>query len=411
MEFGETLRMSLRAIRGHRVRSSLSAFGVVIGVAAVITLVTLGTSLRAEILSQVAGDQTPNMYVWVGPSGGQPGAGAQSVFTQHDIARLRRIDGVASVVPQGIVPVVALAHQGETVSQNNVVATTPAQFDDQQFAVGGAFEQGKREVVLNPLAARLFNDTATVGDRVSIRMVDGTTVDARVAGVLNSSDGTDQFEGGSARPRIYVPTRPFYSSTVESPTQGTEQHVYPLLTVVAENHGTIPETKAAVQSYLDSNSDATRLAPDEYAVRVQTDRDLVNRVKDLLTTLTTFVTSIAVVSLVVAALGIANIMLVSVTERTKEIGIMKAVGAQKRDVLQLFLTQAILLGIIGSIFGVILGAMGGYLATDYVGLPLVFAVEVVPVAIAVGLVVGVVTGLYPAWSAARVDPIDALRYE
>ncbi|WP_227356797.1 ABC transporter permease [Haladaptatus salinisoli] len=410
MEFGESLRMSLRAIRGHRVRSSLSAFGVVIGVAAVITLVTLGTSLRAEILSQFAGDRAPNMFVWVGPPGGGPGFGAQAAFTQHDIAGLRRLDGVAAVVPQGVVPVVALAHGGETVSQNDVVATTPAQFRNREFAAGGPFEQGKREVVLNPLAARLFEDGVTVGDRVSIRTASGETVSARVVGVLDGSGGTGRFDDG-ALPRAYVPTRPFYDSTVESPTQGTEQRVYPLLTVVAESHGEVPETKEKVRSYLRSDSDAARLAPDDYGVHVRTDRDLVRRVEELLTTLTTFVTSIAVVSLVVAALGIANVMLVSVTERTREIGIMKAVGAQKRDVLQLFLTQAILLGVIGSVFGVAVGAVGGYLATDYVGLPLVFAAEVVPVAIAVGLVVGMVTGLYPAWSAARVDPIDALRYE
>ncbi|WP_342764547.1 FtsX-like permease family protein [Haladaptatus sp. R4] len=101
----------------------------------------------------------------------------------------------------------------------------------------------------------------------------------------------------------------------------------------------------------------------------------------------------------------------SVTERTREIGIMKAVGAGNRDVLQLFLMQAVLLGVVGSIFGVALGAVGGYIATQYVGLPLVFAYEVVPLAIGVGILVGMVTGLYPAWNAARVDPIDALRYE
>ncbi|ODR80627.1 hypothetical protein BG842_03675 [Haladaptatus sp. W1] len=411
MEFSETLRMSLRAIRSHRVRSSLSTVGVVIGVAAVITLVTLGTSLRVDILREFTGGHAPNMYVWAGPPGGQPGFGAQPVFTAHDIARLRGIDGVATVVPRGVLPVIALTHGEQTVSQNGIVATTPDQFRTRTFARGESFEQGKREVVLNPAAARLFDDRLSVGDRIGIRTADGGTETARVAGVLKRSSGNGQFDSGGSLPQVYVPTNPFYGSTVESPTQGTTQRVYPLVTVVAENHGTIPESKRAVKAYLRSNSDAARLTPDEYAIRVRTDRDLVNRVKDVLTTLTTFITSIAVISLVVAAIGIANIMLVSVTERTREIGIMKAVGAQNRDVLQVFLMQAVLLGVIGSVFGVALGALGGYAATQYVGLPLVFAYEVVPVAIGVGLLVGVVTGLYPAWNAARVDPIDALRYE
>ncbi|MFH5843380.1 ABC transporter permease [Haladaptatus sp. CMAA 1909] len=411
MEFSETLRMSIREIRSHRVRSSLSALGVVIGIAAVITLVTLGTSLRVEILQEFTGGHAPNVYVWAGPPGGQPGTGAQPVFTAHDIAHLRGLDGVAAVVPRGVLPVIALAHDGQTVSQNGIVATTPDQFRTREFAHGESFEQGKRQVVLNPAAARLFDDDLSVGDRIGIRTADGTTVHARVAGILARSSGNGQFDSGGSLPQVYVPTRPFYGSTVESPTRGTAQRVYPLVTVVAENHERIPESKRAVKSYLRSNSDAARLTPDEYDIRVRTDRDLVNRVRDVLTTLTTFITSIAVISLVVAAIGIANIMLVSVTERTREIGIMKAVGAQNRDVLQLFLTQAVLLGIIGSVFGVAIGALAGYAATRYVGLPLVFAYEAVPVAIGVGLLVGVVTGLYPAWNAARVDPIDALRYE
>ena len=411
MDLAETFRMSFRSIKGHKVRSSLSAFGVVIGIAAVVTLATLGTSLQADIVGQVAGDRAPNMYVWAGASNGQPGVAAQPVFTQHDVERIRALDDVAAVLPRGLVAATAISHDGNTVSQQGVIATHPAQFDGADFAVGEPFEQGSRQVVLNPLAARMFDDTATAGDEVTVRLADGREVDATVAGVLNSSSGLGQFDGQSSQPRVYVPTDPFYDRTVRSPTQGTEQRVYPLLTVVAPDHEALPATQSAVESYLTGESDAQQLRPDTYDLNVRTDEDLVQQVREILNTLTAFVTGIAVVSLIVASLGIANVMLVSVTERTREIGIMKAVGAQNVDVLQLFLVQAVLLGVIGSLFGVALGALGGFLATDYVGLPLVFAVEWVPIAIAVGVGVGIVTGLYPAWSAARVDPIDALRYE
>jgi len=100
-----------------------------------------------------------------------------------------------------------------------------------------------------------------------------------------------------------------------------------------------------------------------------------------------------------------------VTERTQEIGIMKAVGAQNRDVLQLFLLEAVLLGVFGAVAGVPVGILGAYAAAEYVGLSLVFPLEWFGIAVAVGLLVGVVAGLYPAWNAARTDPIDALRYE
>jgi putative ABC transport system permease protein len=104
-------------------------------------------------------------------------------------------------------------------------------------------------------------------------------------------------------------------------------------------------------------------------------------------------------------------MLVSVTERTREIGIMKAVGAGNRDILVLFLVEAVLIGIVGAVFGTLLGIAGGFLIGEYIGIPYVFPTEWAAVAVLVGVLVGVLAGLYPAWDAARTDPIDALRYE
>jgi len=127
--------------------------------------------------------------------------------------------------------------------------------------------------------------------------------------------------------------------------------------------------------------------------------------------ITRFVTGVAVIGLVVGAIGIANIMLVSVTERTREIGVMKAVGARNRDVLVLFLVEAGLLGTIGAVLALPVGLVVGYAATRYAEVTFALAPTWMVTAVAVGVVVGVVAGLYPAWRAARVDPIDALRYE
>jgi putative ABC transport system permease protein len=166
-----------------------------------------------------------------------------------------------------------------------------------------------------------------------------------------------------------------------------------------------------VRAYLQTDSDARDLKPENYAFRVQTIEDLVDQIRSLLDTFTAFVTGVAVISLLVGSIGIANIMLVSVTERTREIGIMKAVGAQNTDVLQLFLVEAVVLGVVGAVAGIVLGVVGAVAATAYVGLPLSFPVEWAGIAVAVGILVGAAAGLYPAWSAARTDPIDALRYE
>ncbi|WP_135823383.1 ABC transporter permease [Halorussus ruber] len=415
MEFAESLRLSWRAIRSHKLRSILTTLGVVIGVAAVITFVTLGTSLRADVLGQVGADRTPNVYVWASPAGqegGGPGAGAQPVFTASDVDAIRNLSGVESVVARGVVPTAAVSAGGQTVAQRQVIATSPSYFDSGGFAEGRAFREGSREVVLNEQAAGLFSPSVEVGDNVTLRLATGNSVEAEVVGLLNGSSGGGAFEGlGQSQPLVFVPTDPFYRTTLEVPGSGESQRVYPTLTVVAEDFAAVPETKASVQAYLENESDAAKLVPGNYEFSAETDQDLVDQIKELLNTLTNFVTGIAVISLVVGSIGIANIMLVSVTERTKEIGIMKAVGAQNRDVLQLFLLEAAMLGLFGSVLGTPVGVLGAYAAAQYIGLSLVLPYEWFAIAVAVGILVGILAGLYPAWNAAKTDPIDALRYE
>ncbi|WP_132058154.1 ABC transporter permease [Halorussus amylolyticus] len=413
MEFLESVRLSWRAIRSHKLRSVLTTLGIIIGVGAVITFVTLGASLQADILGQVGAERTPNVYVWSGPEGQNagPGAGAQPVFTERDLTELRNVAGVSAVVPRGIVPTAAVSSGGDTVAQRQVIATSPASFDSATFVSGRAFEQGEREVVLNEQAARLFESQATVGDEVTLRLASGESADAEVVGLLNSSSGGGPFEGFDSQPLVFVPTDPFYDTTIESPATGETQRVYPTVTVVANDFGAVAEVQESVRAYLADESDAASLAPGDYEFSVRTDQDLVDQLEELLDTLTNFVTGIAVISLVVGSIGIANIMLVSVTERTREIGIMKAVGAQNRDVLQLFLLEAVMLGVLGAVAGTPVGVLGAYAAAEYIGLSLVFPLEWFAIAVGVGVLVGVLAGLYPAWNAARTDPIDALRYE
>ncbi|MXR20392.1 ABC transporter permease [Halobacterium bonnevillei] len=413
MNFEESLRISVRAIRGHRLRSFLTVLGVAIGVAAVITFVTLGASLQADVLGEVAGDRTPSMAVSAGPADAAPGPSGprQAVFTERDVEEIQALDGVAAVVPSGDVPVAGLAFEGQTLGYNQLTASTPAFFDYRtaaEFSAGGPYAQGAAELVLNEPAADLFEVNVSVGDRVAVVRPDGTRVNATVVGLLAASDSPF---GGFAIPRVYVPTDPFYETRLESPNSGTQQRVYPTLTVVAEDFQRVGAVREGVLAYLDGESDARQLKPESYEFRAQTAEDVVDQIRSLLDTFTAFVTGIAVISLVVGSIGIANVMLVSVTERTREIGIMKAVGAQNRDVLQLFLVEATLLGVVGALAGIVLGILGAVAATRYAALPLTFPYEWAGIAVLVGLLVGVVAGLYPAWNAARTDPIDALRYE
>ena len=214
MDVRESLRLAWRAIRGHKLRSTLTTLGVVIGVAAVITFVTLGASLSAAIIGDISGDQPPNVNVWAGPNQtvstgqGGPGAGAQLVFTEHDLAALREIDGVNAVVPYGQVRTTAISFAGDSVATSGVVATTPAYLADHEFRAGGNFQSGAREAVLNPAAAEGFEQNATVGDVVTITLADGSTTNATVVGVLNSSGTTSPFEGFACTFRPTRTTRP-----------------------------------------------------------------------------------------------------------------------------------------------------------------------------------------------------------
>lgn len=411
MKLRESLSMSLRAIRGHPLRSALTTLGVLIGVAAVITLVILGASLQAEVIDEVGGEDATQIYVWNAPEDAQapPGSGARAVFTESDIDQLRGIEGVDGVAPYASISVDSFSHSGDTIAGGDTVATDPSYFSEGAIAEGRAFEQGEPEIVLTPLAAAGFEEEPTVGEQVTVRFDDGSEAELTVVGILDSSAAQSPFDGFGDGSRIYIPTEPYSQTTTES--SGDEQRVYARAVVSAEDPEKVSDVERDLRAYLDTDSDAGAVLPDGFAFEVQTNEELLEQLNELLSTLTGFITGIALISLLVGSIGIANVMLVSVTERTREIGIMKTVGAQNRDVLQLFLTEAAILGMLGAAAGAAVGFAGGYVATRFIELPFVAPLEWAVVAVCVGVFVGVIAGLYPAWSAARTDPIDALRYE
>jgi putative ABC transport system permease protein len=411
MEPREATRIAARSIRAHKLRSVLTVVGVVIGIASVVTFATFGASLKADVVAEVGQSSANNIYVLGAPEDDRGFVDApQPVVTTHDVERLRAVDGVRRVVPQGSVPVSALSYRNDTVARTAVTATTPAAFAGVAPVAGRAFESGAREVVVNRPAARLFAENVTVGSTLTIRRQGGSPVEVTVVGVVDRTAASLPFTSFSSGPRFFLPAERFYRAAVESPTLGVNQRAYPQATVVADPART-DEVKETVRRYLREESDAARLLPAGYELRAQTSGDLVDRIQRVIERVTRFVTGIAVIALIVGAIGIANIMLVSVTERTREIGIMKSVGARNRDVMQLFLLEATLLGVAGALLGVPLGLLGGYAATVYAEVQFALAPAWFGIAVAVGVGVGVVAGLYPAWRAARVDPIDALRRE
>ncbi|ADB62624.1 protein of unknown function DUF214 [Haloterrigena turkmenica DSM 5511] len=448
----ESLRLAWRSIRGHKLRSSLTTLGIVIGIAAVIAFVTLGASLQEGVLGDVSPDDRRNVYGWAAEpeTEGGPLAGAQPVFSQDDLDEIEQREGVEAAYGYMPLSTQALAYEGEISPQSDaLVAAGPPYIREDTLAEGRQFEQGEREAVINPAVAGQFEGDVSVGDELTIALQGGQRTTVTVVGITESSEGLSPFEGFEPSPRVYVPTDPFYtedaaasfpsgdSGGANNDTDGNETETDGnsgngtdadgandadgaddalFLAIVVEAESTddaaIERAKASARSYLESGeSDAGALLDDGLEVRLQTSAELLQQLEDVLNLLQNFIVGIAAISLIVGSVGIANIMLVSVTERTREIGIMKAVGAQNREILGLFLAEAVVLGVIGAILGTVLGLVAGYLGAWYIDLPLVYPLEYVALAIVVGVLVGIFAGLYPAWRAARTDPIDALRYE
>jgi putative ABC transport system permease protein len=418
MNILESVRICWRNIREHKLRSTLTTLGVIIGVAAVITFVTLGASLQADIVNTVADGNSGTMSVsaQAQQQGRLPSfdTGGQKIFTQHDVNDIRSLDGVQAAAPESGIAASTVSFNHSKVGRQRISVTSPSYFKvkNQSFIKGRSFRSGTHQVVLNRPATRMFKSgNVSVGDKIAIRTTTGKKINATVVGIVKPSHKSALGIGSGPTPQIYAPTDPFYQQRVSSPSTNRNQRVYRSILVLADNPAHMDSVQERVYMYLGEHSDAKTMKSRNYKFKVTTQEELVNQVKRVSTTFTEYISGIALISLMVGAIGIANIMLVSVTERTREIGIMKAVGAQNTDVLQLFLFEAVLLGLFGSALGVLLGYVGGYVAAKLIGLPLAFRIQWFGIAVVVGIIVGILAGIYPAWDAARTDPIDALRYE
>ena len=413
MDWREGVRIAVRAIAGHRLRSALTIAGIVIGIATVVAFASFGASVQTDVVGEFQDTSASEVYVISGSgvfSGAGPPDGGGTltapVITTHDVDRIDRVEGVQAVIPRGTVPIASLAYGNETVSQVGLTATTPNALEDAMIE-GRPFEMGTNEIVINEAAAGQFEENVTVGSTIEITRQEATSF--TVVGITSGArGGLSGF--GPAGPEFYVPVDPHYQTAQRSPSVGVDQRAYAQVTVVAEA-GQVRGVNDRIGTYINTESDATRLAGENGNITVQSTEDVVGGIEDVLEDMTRLVTGIGVLALLVGAFGIANIMLVSVTERTKEIGIMKSIGATNREILSLFISESALLGIAGAVIGIPLGLAVGYGGAVYADVGFAIPVDWVALALVMGIVIGVVAGVYPAWRAARVDPIEALRYE
>ncbi len=406
MNLSESFATALDSLLASKLRSLLTMLGVIIGVAAVITLVSLGNGFDAFVTSQIQSIGTNLISITTDQenSGGYPALSLQDVTALSDPLNVPDVIAVAATVqsPEEI------SYSG--VNQRKTVAGVTANYFEVlnlTLAYGGLLtqadiDQEARVVVLGAtLATDLFAEVFPVGESVKIN-----GVSYEVIGVLAAKG---QGLVGNPDANAYIPLTTAQTRLSTLRTRDGERAVTSIVAQAANER----VANAAVEQISTVLRDLHGLAlndEDDFSVVSQT--ELLASFSSISDTLTIFLTVIAGISLLVGGIGIMNIMLVSVTERTREIGIRKAVGALQRDILTQFLMESLLLSLSGGALGILLGwiaSLGLGQAFDNV-IPQV-NVGTVLMATSFAAAVGLIFGIYPAWRAANLRPIEALRYE
>jgi putative ABC transport system permease protein len=400
---GTTFLLALRSIARHKLRSFLTILGIIIGVGAVVTMVTLGEATTVQVQKSISALGTNILQVRPGQGFGRGGGGPRPPdFDPSDAPAIaNQVAGVTAVAPQASTTATAI-YEGANWS-TTVQGTTNDAFTVQPWPlVAGRYwtpaeEQAGKSVCIigNTVRTNLFRGGDAVGQRMRIG-----NISCDVIGVL-STRGQAGF-GGDQDDVVVMPIK-----TVQRRFTGT-QDVRLLLVGVDERY-----SSAAVQASLKQIlREGRRLNPgQEDDFFIFDTKQISDTLSSTTTLLTQIVTAVAAISLIVGGIGIMNIMLVSVTERTREIGIRLAIGAVAREVLLQFLVEAVVLSMLGGLIGLLVAqlAIGGLSWAG--GLPFLFVPSINVVAFAISAIIGVVFGYFPARRAAGLNPIDALRHE
>ena len=416
MSIAESLRLALRALTANKLRAALTMLGIVIGVGAVITLMSAGEGVSVYIEEQFQGIGTNLLFVFPGSeeetSGGPPGSSAVAAeLTIGDAEALSdpiRAPDVAAVAPQVFNTAVVATGRRDTVSQVQGVTPEFAEVRNWFPEVGSFIDQedmnsrARVAVLGQTVVEDLFPDNPYPLDQT----VKISGIPFRVIGVLEAKGGS---EFGDVDNSVMVPLTTAQTRLFPSRSRSGERLVS-LVLVEAVSEDRMDAAVEQISAILRERHGIDFRDDDDFSVISQA--DIVAVFGQITGVLTIFLGAIAGISLLVGGIGIMNIMLVSVTERTREIGLRKAVGARRQDILWQFLLEAMTLSLVGGVIGVALGALGAELISLLVDdFRAILLPQAVLLATTFSAAVGLFFGIYPARRASLLNPIDALRYE
>ena len=404
LKLKQALMLAFGSINSAKLRSTLTTLGIIIGVAAVVANLSLGASFNLYFEEEL-GDFGDNFIIVIGES--------RNLFSDQELETIRRTSGVESVAP--------MKQRTGQVTFRGV---------SRQINVEGIGQDYPDIVSVELESGNHFSDTgqyvAVVGYNVATERFD------RPINTRNSIDITFRRNDGTVVTqtfRVLGVTKEPDPDAIPFNTQPPEDNIYiPIYTMnellneddfgaFVANTATRDEVRAVSES-IDRNIarsigisardlDNEQVKP--YTIINQA--DIIEQLNQLSFALTVLITAVAFIALIVGSIGIMNIMLVTVTERTREIGLMKSIGFDYQDILNLFIIEAVIVSLIGGILGTLLGLIGSFALEIYLGLPHIFPIQLIFLGLSISIIIGLVSGVYPASKAAKMDPVEALRHE
>jgi len=405
----EPLSTAWVGVATHKLRSILTMLGIVIGVAAVISLMSIGKGASADILSRIEGMGSDLITISPGEldfRGAKGAGGSAATLTMEDaVAISEQVPYISAVAPSYSTSLHVVVGSENLKSQ--VTGVTPEYPGVRNFEIASGtffsdyeYQRGMKVAVIGSnVKETLFQDTNPIGQQMRM----GSII-VRVVGVLESNEGM----WGGPDDAILIPLTALQQAVAQPRTSQGERIVSSIALAVSDEE----QTDYAVEEITSLLRTRHRLGPnvdDDFGIRSM--QEIAETVSEATGTMTLLLGAIAAISLLVGGIGVMNIMLVSVLERTREIGIRKALGARERDIWIQFLLEAAFLSFAGGIIGVIVGWAVSYMVSATGFMTTLVTADIIILAVSVSIAIGLFFGFYPAWNASRLNPIEALRSE